>query len=52
MLEDRIKNDKAYANHLKLLAFGTDEEKIREQRRFKNGFYERHTGDRLKTLII
>ena len=52
MLEDRIKNDTLYQNHLKKLAFGTPEEKQKEMRRMKNGFYEKHTGDAKRILFL
>lgn len=52
MLTERIKQDKLYQNHLKLLAFGTPEEKAREQRRMESGFYKRHTSNDSKNTIL
>jgi len=52
MLDERIKNDKLYQNHLKILAFGSEQEKKREYKRIFSGYYEKHTGDRLKTMIL
>lgn len=52
MLEDRIKQDKLYKEHLRLMAFGTPEEKQREIKRVNAGFYERHVGESSKKLII
>ena len=52
MLEDRIKQDKLYQNHLKLLATGTTEEKKREVKRINSNYYERHTSDDRPKILI
>ena len=52
MLQERIKMDTLYRNHLKTLAFGTPEERAREQKRMMNGFYEKYTGENTRTLIV
>lgn len=43
MLEDRLKKDKLYKEHLRLLVFGNEEEKKREQRRMRTGYYRKHS---------
>lgn len=48
MLTERLKQDKLYREHLRKLAFGTSEEKQRELKRMKSGFYKRHTGDNIR----
>ena len=42
-LEDRLKRDPMYKEHLKVSAFGTPEEKAREARRANSGFYKRNS---------
>lgn len=43
MLTERIKKDKLYQNHLKTLATGTTEEKLKEVQRIKSGFYKKNS---------
>jgi len=50
-LEERIKNDKLYREHLRLLAYGTPEERLKEQKREMSGYYEKHTGDYLRKTL-
>ena len=52
MLADRIKTDKLYINHLKLLQYGTPEEKKREMARMNRNYYKRHTGENRVKIII
>lgn len=52
MLEERVKDDPLYREHLRLLAHGTPEEKAREIKRFQSGYYERHTGENTKKLFL
>lgn len=51
MLDDRIAQDKLYREHLRLLACGTQEEKIRETKREQNGFYKRNVGDNIRRIL-
>ena len=44
-LDERIENDTDYNKHLRILAKGTREEQIREQKRELSGFYERREGN-------
>ena len=50
-LDDRIKMDSLYNKHLKTLAMGTPEDKLKEVKRYWSGFYERHTGDSIKKYL-
>ena len=43
-LQDRIKHDKLYREHLELSFNGTPEEKEREEKRANEEFYQRHSG--------
>ena len=52
LLEERIKTDKLYQEHHRKLLFGTPEEKRLEMARIRNNFYEKHAGDKTKTLIL
>lgn len=49
--EDRRQSDKLYYDHLKTLAVGRPEEKIREIQRMGSGFYEKHTGDSRRKIL-
>lgn len=51
MLEERIKQDSLYRKHLMLLVTGTQEEKIRENKREMSGYYEKHTGDQIRKIL-
>ena len=50
MLTDRIRQDNEYRKHLKLLAFGSPEQRTKELLKEKSGFYERYSGYERKYL--
>jgi hypothetical protein len=52
MLTERIKSDAMYQKHLKLLQYGTPEEKIRELKRMESGYYTRRGSNSTKAIII
>lgn len=51
MLNERINQDKLYQEHLRLLVFGTPEEKAREHKKEMSGFYTKHTGDSIRKVL-